>query len=70
VRPIPSASALRKAQAAAAARLLDGYATFETSSTALAQVLTRSLADVELLGMRRGEHRFTAAGTELLRISA
>lgn len=62
VRPIPSASALRKAQAAAAARLLDGYATFETSSTALAQVLTRSLADVELLCVRRGEHRFTAAG--------
>ncbi len=56
------AGAMRQAQDAAAAALLDGYARVETSSEGFGRVMARSLADVALLEVRRGEHRFTAAG--------
>ena len=57
-----SVTAMREAQAAASAALLDGYAAIETPSQGLGEVLARSLADVALLEVRRGEHRFTTAG--------
>jgi glycogen debranching enzyme len=57
-----SVTAMREAQEAASAALLDGYATIETPSQGLGEVLARSLADVALLEVRRGEHRFTTAG--------
>ena len=56
------ADATCKAKQAASARLLDGYARLETSSKAFGEVMTRSLSDLALLEVRRGEHRFTAAG--------
>ena len=53
---------VRRAKGAAARALLDGYVRVETSSQALGEVLARSLSDLALLEVRRGEHRFTAAG--------
>lgn len=43
-------AAVQRAEAAASAALLDGYARVETPSERLGQVLARSLADVALLG--------------------
>jgi glycogen debranching enzyme len=57
-----SVAAMRQAQAAASAALLDGYAGIETASQGLGEVLARSLTDIALLEVRRGEHRFTTAG--------
>lgn len=57
-----SAAATRGAGQAAAGRLLDGYARVETSSRGFGEVLARSLSDLALLQVQRGEHRFTAAG--------
>jgi glycogen debranching enzyme len=57
-----SVAAMREAKAGASAALLDGYAAIETSSQGLGEVLARSLADIALLEVRRGEHRFTTAG--------
>lgn len=54
--------AMRRVKEAASAALLDGYARIETSSKSVGQILARSLADVALLEVRRGSHRFTAAG--------
>ena len=54
--------AMRQAKAAASVSLLDGYAHVETPSKSVGQILARSLADVALLEVRRGPHRFTAAG--------
>lgn len=59
--PIGNAAALSVAKAAAA-HLLDGYARLETSSKALGEIIARSLTDMALLEVRRGEHSFTAAG--------
>ena len=59
---LESATAMRAAKAASSACLLDGYSVIETPSQGLGEVLARSLADVALLEVRRGEHRFTAAG--------
>jgi glycogen debranching enzyme len=56
------AAAMREAKEAAAGRLLDGYARVQTSSKGFGEVLARSLSDVALLEVRRGEHRFTTAG--------
>jgi glycogen debranching enzyme len=66
--PVASARAprsvddMRRAKEAAFHALLDGYVRVETPSQALGEVLARSLSDVALLQVRRGEHRFTAAG--------
>ncbi len=57
-----SAAEMRDAKEAAAGRLLDGYARVETASKGFGETMARSLSDVALLGVRRGEHRFTAAG--------
>ena len=57
-----SAADMRDAKEAAAAQLLDGYARLETSSKGFGEVLARSLSDLALLEVRRGEQRFTAAG--------
>lgn len=57
-----NSAAMRQAQKVAAAALLDGYARIETPSEGFAQVVARSLADVALLEVRRGDQRFTAAG--------
>jgi len=62
VRAPRSAAAVQHAREAASAALLDGYARVETPSDGFGQVLARSLSDVALLEVRRGEHRFTAAG--------
>jgi glycogen debranching enzyme len=56
------AADMREAKEAAAAQLLKGYARLETSSKGFGEVLARSLSDLALLEVRRGEHRFTAAG--------
>ena len=61
-RPPRSAAEMRDAKEAAATRLLDGYARVETTSKAFGEVLARSLSDLALLEVRRGEQRFTAAG--------
>ncbi len=53
---------MRRAKEAASRALLDGYVRVETPSQALGEVLARSLSDLALLEVRRGEHRFTAAG--------
>ena len=53
---------MRQAKEAASHALLDGYARVDTPSQALGEVLARSLSDLALLEVRRGEHRFTAAG--------
>ncbi len=57
-----SAEAMHEAKEQAAGRLLDGYAHVETPSKGLSGTLARSLSDLALLEVRRGEHRFTAAG--------
>ena len=57
-----SVDAMRRAKEAASHALLDGYARVETPSQALGEVLARSLSDLALLEVRRGEHRFTTAG--------
>ncbi len=57
-----SAAEMRTAKEAAAGRLLDGYARLETSSKGFGETMARSLSDLALLEVRRGEHRFTAAG--------
>jgi glycogen debranching enzyme len=57
-----SVPAMREAQATASAALLDGYVRIETESQGLGEVLARSLSDVALLEVRRGDHRFTTAG--------
>ena len=57
-----SVAAMQQAKEAASHALLDGYVRIETSSQALGEVLARSLSDVALLEVRRGEHRFTTAG--------
>ena len=57
-----SAGAVRRTKEAAARRLLDGYARLETSSKEFGETMARSLSDLALLEVRRGEHRFTAAG--------
>ncbi len=57
-----SAAAMQEAKEAAAGRLLDGYARVETSSKGFGETMARSLSDVALLEVRRGEHRFTTAG--------
>jgi len=57
-----SAAEMRAAKEAAAGRLLDGYARLETSSKGFGETIARSLSDVALLEVKRGEHRFTAAG--------
>ena len=57
-----SAAMMREAKERASHRLLDGYARVETSSRSFDEVLGRSLSDLALLEVRRGEHRFTAAG--------
>ncbi len=61
-RPPRDAAALRAAKEAAAERLLDGYARIETPSKGFGEIVARSLSDVALLDVRRGQHRFTAAG--------
>ncbi len=60
--PPRGAASVRAAKQAAADRLLDGYARIETPSKNLGDVIARSLSDLALLGVQRGEHRFTAAG--------
>lgn len=57
-----NAASRRSEHAAAAQRLLEGYAAIETSNQQFDEVLARSLSDLALLDLRRGEHRFTAAG--------
>ncbi len=56
------AAAMRGAKEAAAGRLLDGYARLETSSKGFGETMARSLSDVALLEVKRGEQRFTTAG--------
>lgn len=56
------AKSLRQAQSDASAALLDGYARVDSPSEGFAKMLARSLSDVALLEVHRGEHRFTAAG--------
>ena len=58
-RPI---AALRQANDTSVRALLDGYARFESPSRNLGESIARSLSDIALLEVRRGEHRFTAAG--------
>lgn len=64
--PVPraprSAELVRQAKETASDHLLDGYARIETSSKGFGDVVARSLSDLALLGVQRGEHRFTAAG--------
>jgi glycogen debranching enzyme len=57
-----SKEAAQRAKEAESRALLDGYARVETPSQTLGDVLARSLSDVALLEVKRGEHRFTAAG--------
>ena len=60
--PPRSEAATRQAKEAASKALLDGYARLETPSKGFGEALARSLTDVALLEVTRGEHRFTAAG--------
>ena len=62
-----SVAAMQQAKEAASRALLDGYVRVETPSQALGEVLARSLSDVALLEVRRGEHRFTTAGIAVVR---
>lgn len=57
-----SVADMRRAKEVASCALLDGYARVQTTNQAVGEVLARSLSDVALLEVRRGEHRFTAAG--------
>ncbi len=61
-RPPRDEAATRQAKEAASKALLDGYARLETPSKGFGEALARSLTDVALLEVTRGEHRFTAAG--------
>ncbi len=61
-RAARSAGDVRRAKAAAAEALLQDYSQIETPSEGFGQVMARSLSDVALLGVKRGEHRFTTAG--------
>ncbi len=61
-RVLRDEAAMRQAKEAAAAALFDGYARARTPSRDVGRLLARSLADVALLEVRRGPHRFTAAG--------
>lgn len=61
-RPPRSVDDMRQAKEAASRALLGGYARVETPSQALGEVLARSLSDLALLEVRRGEYRFTTAG--------
>jgi len=56
------AETTRKAKKEASDQLLAGYARLETASDGLGEVVARSLSDLALLQVRRGTHRFTAAG--------
>lgn len=56
------AASIQASREAAMARPPDGYASVETTSKSFGNVIARSLADLALLEVRRGEHRFTAAG--------
>ncbi len=55
-------ASIRADKEATAARLLDGYAHVETPSKGVREIISRSLADLALLEVRRGEQRFTAVG--------
>ena len=57
-----SVADMQQAQKAASHALLDGYVRLQTPSQAVGEVLARSLSNVALLEVRRGKHRFTAAG--------
>ncbi len=57
-----SPAAMRDAKKKAAGHLLAGYARLETPSKGFAELLGRALSDLALLEVRRGAHRFTAAG--------
>jgi glycogen debranching enzyme len=57
-----SVADVERAKEEASCTLLDGYVRVETPSQAIGEVLARSLSDVALLEVQRGEHRFTAAG--------
>ena len=61
-RVLRDEAAMRQAKQAAASALLDGYARARTPSRGVGRLLARSLADMALLEVRRGPHRFTAAG--------
>ena len=56
------AASIHADKKAATARLLDGYARVETPSKSFGAIVSRSLSDLALLDVRRGRHRFTAAG--------
>ncbi len=58
----PSKEELDTYERATAAGWLEGMARVETSSGLLGRTVQRSLADIRLLRVRRGEHQFTAAG--------
>lgn len=57
-----SVADMQQAKEAASHALLDGYVRVQTPSQAIGEVLARSLSDIALLEVRRGEHRFTTAG--------
>jgi len=61
-RPPRSVANMLRAKEAASRALLDGYVRVDTPNHALGEALARSLSDLALLEVRRGEHRFTAAG--------
>ena len=61
-RPPRDVESVQKAQSEVTSALLDGYARLETPSKGFGEVVARSLSDLALLQVRRGEHRFTAAG--------
>jgi glycogen debranching enzyme len=61
-RVLKTAAEIRKAQELASETLLDGYARVETPSKSFGEALARSLTDLALLQVRRGPHKFTAAG--------
>ncbi len=61
-RMLTTPAEIRKAQELASKTLLDGYARVETPSKSFGEALARSLTDLALLQVRRGRHKFTAAG--------
>lgn len=62
-QPVPSAREVGAAEAATARRWMDGVAQVTSrGDAALDSVLRRSLQDIRLLRVRRGDERFTAAG--------
>ena len=62
LRPIPSVGDLRGDGAAMARRWMEGVAQVTSHDDVLNGVLQRSLQDIRLLQVRRGDQRFTAAG--------